>query len=237
MENKNLNVVCVKQGSKYESEYVNKLYNMVQRNCSLDYNFFCVTDDAKKISKEINTLELPKDIKGWWSKLYLFSKNLPIEGTILYFDLDVVISNNIDCLFSYSPENWCIIRDFSRSLKPSWKGFNSSVMRFEKGENHEIWDFYKKNKEKATRNYPGDQELIFHNCDKNIPAFWPDNWIQSWKWEIRSNKDIDRSTRKGQRKFKKIEETQPPEQCSVVVFHGDPTPANCKDPWVVKNWV
>ena len=39
-------LLCLKHGTKYGPEYVNKLYNMVKRNCSLDYEFVCLTDNA-----------------------------------------------------------------------------------------------------------------------------------------------------------------------------------------------
>ena len=42
-------VVCLKHGKKYGPEYVNTLANMVQRNCTLDYEFVCYTEDPTGI--------------------------------------------------------------------------------------------------------------------------------------------------------------------------------------------
>ena len=94
-------VLCLKHGTKYPSEYVNTLYNMVKRNCTLDFEFVCLTDDVTGIDPNIKILSLPKTLKGWWCKPYMFSNDLPLKGTVLYMDLDVVISNNIDHLFTY----------------------------------------------------------------------------------------------------------------------------------------
>ena len=40
-------VVCLKHGSKYSSEYVNKLYNMCKRHLTVPYEFVCFTDDLR----------------------------------------------------------------------------------------------------------------------------------------------------------------------------------------------
>jgi hypothetical protein len=65
---------------------------------------------------------------------------------------------------------------------------------------------------------------------------YPDEWIMSWKWEIRKSKDLVYKQPKGRRKLRVVEHVEPPENCCVTVFHGDPNPENCDDPWVVKNW-
>ena len=97
-------VVCVKWVNKYISKYANVLYNMCKRNITVPYEFHCITDDVRGLDPNIKTLMLPKDpwIKTWWSKLYMFHKDLPLSGELLYFDLDVVIFRNIDNLWTYN---------------------------------------------------------------------------------------------------------------------------------------
>jgi len=46
-------LVCVKHGNKYSSEYVNTLYRMSKRHCTLDFEFVCFTDDIKGLDKGI----------------------------------------------------------------------------------------------------------------------------------------------------------------------------------------
>ena len=41
------NFACVCYGDKYSLEYVQKLYNMVQRNTTYLHNFYCFTDNVK----------------------------------------------------------------------------------------------------------------------------------------------------------------------------------------------
>ena len=59
----------------------------------------------------------------------------------------------------------------------------------------------------------------------------------SWKWEIRKNRQFATGGTKGNRKLAEIENVVPRPETCIAVFHGDPNPANCDDPWVVENWV
>ena len=88
-------ILCLKHGQKYSADYVNKLYNMTQRHCTLEHEFVCITEDPAYLLPGIQTIPLPKGLDGWWNKPYMFSKDLPINGTILYLDLDVVITSFI----------------------------------------------------------------------------------------------------------------------------------------------
>lgn len=230
-------ILCLKHGEKYSADYVNRLYNMVQRNCTLDFEFVCLTDNAKDINSNIKILPLPNDLQGWWCKPYMFSKDLPIKGTILYMDLDVVISNNIDKLFTYQPNQWCTLRDFTRALRPKWEKYNSSVVRFKTGELHYVWEEFYKDKNTIQRRYFGDQDWLYECAKKHQQAIlYPDDWILSWKWEVRRSKEFAPGGNKGNRKFRSIEDVKPKTECCICVFHGDPNPHNCEDPWVIKNW-
>ena len=40
---------------------------------------------------------------------------------MLYLDLDVIVFENIDKLFTYAPGHFCIIRDFNRKNLPNWQ--------------------------------------------------------------------------------------------------------------------
>ena len=229
-------VLCLKHGTKYPADYVNKLYNMVKRHCTLDIEFVCLTDDAVGIDPNVKILTLPLELKGWWCKPYMFSNELPLKGAVLYMDLDVVISNNIDHLFTYEPKSWCIIRDFTRKMRPSWEKYNSSVIRFRAGELDYLWKDFKKNRNQYESKYFGDQDWLYDAAKRTPATLFPDEWIQSWKWEIRQSKDLAYGMPKGKRKLRVIENVTPPKECCICVFHGDPNPDNCDDPWVLDNW-
>ena len=229
-------LLCLKHGTKYGPEYVNKLFSMVERNCTVSYEFVCLTDDTSGLDPRIKTISLPSNLQGWWCKPYMYSKDLPINGTILYMDLDVVIASNIDKLFSYQPNQWCTIRDFTRTMRPDWKKYNSSVVRFKTGQLDHVWTEFQKDQHNIQRKFHGDQDWLFDATRKNQAILYPDSWILSWKWEVRRSKEFAHHGTKGNKKFRIIEDVTPKDDCCVCVFHGDPNPHNCEDPWVIKNW-
>jgi len=234
---KKYTVLCLKHGQKYDAKYVNKLYNMVSKNCTLDYEFVCLTDDPGGLIKDIRTIELPKYLTGWWCKPYMFNADLPLGDTVLYIDLDVVISGSIDKLFTYSPGHWCTVRDFTRAMRPNWHKYNSSVIRFNKGQLGFLWQEFNNDHIAIQKQYFGDQDFLYAATHKNqAPMLYPDSWILSWKWEVRKNREFAPGGRKGKKKLKLIENVTPRVECCVCVFHGDPNPELCEDPWVVDNW-
>ena len=196
-------ILCLKHGPKYPAMFVNNLYNMCKRHSKIEWDFVCLTEDTTNINPEIKTLPLPDNLFGWWCKPYIYSSELPIQGTILYMDLDVVIANNFDHLWTFAPNH-------------VWKDFI-------KDPNHVISGHF------------GDQDWLWTRAGKTA-TYWPDRWIQSYKWEIRKDKQLLPGT-KGTRKFTKQEDdTIPPKDCCIAVFHGDPNPNMVDDKWVVDNW-
>ena len=83
------------------------------------------------------------------------------------------------------------------------------------------------------QNNHGDQDWITKRAKDDI-NHWPDDWIQSYKWEMIGLKDTKLLTKDG-RKFFRTPATIKDEN-KVAVFHGEPKPFNCADQWVVDNW-
>ena len=227
-------VVCVKWGNKYISKYANVLYNMCKRNITTEWDFHCITEDTNGLDPHIKTINLPKDpiIRTWWSKLWMFGSEFPLQGNILYFDLDVIIFNNIDSLFTHNPGKFHIIRDFNRCRVKDWKQSNSSVLRWTPGTMNFLYDEFKNNYAKVMQENHGDQDWIMKRAVKEI-THWPDDWMRSYKWEMIGYKDT--KLRKG---TKSVFDRPPkiiPEN-KVAVFHGEPKPFNCGDQFVIDNW-
>ena len=230
------NILVLKHGKKYGPEYVNKMYKMVSKHCTLPFNFYCLTENSDGLEKEINVIPLPiMNVEGWWYKPYIYSKDLPIEGTILYIDLDMVIVDNIDKFFTYEPNRYCVLRDFTRAMRPKWEKYNSSLVRFKKGQLDDVWEEFKRNPDVITRRLFGDQDYLFEKT-RGQAILWPDSWCLSWKWEIRQNKMFKAGGTKGNRVFDKIEHCEAPPACSIIAFHGDPNPHRCEDPFIIDNW-
>jgi hypothetical protein len=55
-----VNIICMKWGDKFPSEYVNRLYAMVSRNLSIPFRFVCFTEDGSGIRNEVEIQPLPE---------------------------------------------------------------------------------------------------------------------------------------------------------------------------------
>jgi len=228
-------VVCLKHGTKYDAEYVNVLRKMTQRNLTTPHEFVCFTEDPRGIDAGITILPLPTiPLKGWWFKTLLFNPNLQIQGTILFMDLDVVIFKNIDKLFEYKLGEFCVCRDFNRCFQPEWKKMNSSVVRWVTGQHPQLYNNLVKDPHATSKRFHGDQDWLFDQVKKHY-QFWPDEWIQSYKWEMRGNPRLVRQ-KSGQKNFIAAGEPKIKADTAVAVFHGDPNPRECVDPWCQTHW-
>jgi hypothetical protein len=163
----------------------------------------------------------------------MFSPDFPLKGNVLFFDLDVIIHNNIDPLFTHNPGKFMIIRDFNRCRIKEWKQSNSSCMRWEPGTMNHLYTEFTQNYQSIMRQNWGDQDWIM-KAGKDQITHWPDDWIRSYKWELVGFKDTKLRNKSGKWYFKKPAHIIPENR--VAVFHGEPNPANCGDQFVIDNW-
>ena len=75
-------------------------------------------------------------------------------------------------------------------------------------------------------------EIIFNI--KNNFHFWPDEWIQSYKWEMRGKDKL--GIVNGVRNFVHPGDPVILQDTKIAVFHGQPNMHNCVDEWPMKNW-
>ena len=224
------NFACVCYGDKYPVEYVQKLHNMVKRNTTLLVDFYVFTDHIKMqkmVEGDIKVIPFPEhDLQGWWNKMQLFHPRTPLPGTTLYMDLDVVITENIDCFFTYKPEAIFVgMNDFN----PTTGGWNSSVMRFKNQKLHgKLWHKFMDDRPNLLRRFSGDQNLI-SDFIKGTPGCesYPDSWTQSYKWYDRSGTRYSRQDMTYEHNGESL----------VTVFHGQPNPHESEQEWVKKAWI
>ena len=184
-----LKIYCVYWGDKYDKAYVYALQEAIKNNISHDYEFICVTDSDLE---GVTCVKPPRpEWSGWWNKLNLFGI---ADGPSLYFDLDVVISGNLDYLVEYAKYNFAAPANWARS---GHGGIQSSVMAWNGGyrEPFERFDF-----DIDSKRLHGDQcylwELLGDDWER-IPN------VVSYKYHCLGGvRDTD----------------------SVVVFHGKPDP-------------
>lgn len=237
----NVSIVCFKYGTKYDDRYVQVLYNMVKRHCSLNFKFYCITDDLKQNIDNVNSIYLDNGLVGWWNKLYIFSPEFPVDGPVLYLDLDIVIHDNIDEIVSFAGEDWVICQDFTRARRVRNIQYNSSVFKFTPSAYmSKIWNQFIHNRTEWEKQYHGDQDIMWKVYPGEATLF-PKEWIKSYKWEIRTNNRVTKGNRGGKTAhgtadFCTRQNIYDIHGSKLYVFHGDPKPASCKDQYVIDNW-
>lgn len=118
--------MTVKWGTRYNADYVNKLYAGILRNTTWKITFYCFTDDGSGLHPDIKVEKLEEGWKRWWGKVTLFNVNIP--GRKFYIDLDMIITGNLDKLFAYDGE-FTTLRTGDLACEKNHKdGYNSSVM-------------------------------------------------------------------------------------------------------------
>lgn len=207
----NIHVICLKWGTKYSSEYVNNLFAAIRRHSTIPINLYCFTDDANGITiPNIKILPLPENnLEGWWNKLYLFSKDLPIPAgeKIVFFDLDTLVTSNIDDILLFEPNSLVVLRDFYTGLAKSVQGndnIGSGLMMWTHGNYQYVWDQFIEDPKSAMQEvHPhGDQRWIQKVVEQR--TYWQDIFpdrIVSFKVHCRQGLPV---------------------QASIVCYHGEP---------------
>ena len=228
MQNKNY-VICLKHGTKYSAEYVNKLHSMVKRHLSLPHKFICMTENSTSLHSDIRVIDLPKtNLTGWWYKPMVFDPSLGLNGTVLFIDLDVIIFKSIDKFFEYNPDDFCIIRGFRKNNK---HGMNSSCFRFKSGTLSKEYNDFIKNSHSIMSRLDGDQDWMQEAITKY--SFWPDNWLMSYKWEMVENKNIKSIS---EERYQVDVDPRYKDETSIAVFHGNPKPHQIVNAWCQNHW-
>lgn len=196
-------------GGIYSELYVNRLASMVKRHTSKKYKFVCLTDIADTNEFDSNIVDeivpLVYDLRGWWSKMELFRPEVFNNVQVLYFDLDTLITNNIDDFTSYGG-NFFALRDFNTLVDVS-----SGIMGWDSNYGHHI--FYKFIKGIMSQTIDifnfkgGDQEAIeylLNNEPQWVQDLFP-NKMAAFKYQCYNTHGVSI-----------------PEPTSVVCFHGVP---------------
>jgi len=155
-------VACVKKGTKYGPQYVERLANGVLRWMprGLEYRFVCFTDDPMA---DVDCEPLTEDLPGWWSKLELFKAERPL----IYFDLDTIIVGDLTPLIEW--EGFGILKD------PWLPGYGSGVMKLTGGEGH-VWRKFRPGIMGMLR---GDQDWL--NLVMPDARTFPPSWFPAFK--------------------------------------------------------
>jgi len=179
-------VLCMKWGTKYGPEYVDRLYAMVRRHLQGEFRFVCLTDRSEGIRTEVQCLpipplDLPPGIpERGWTKLTTFAADLHgLQGTALFLDLDVVIVDDITPFFE-QPGEFLIIHDWKRPWRVTG---NSSVYRFRVGAHADVLATFRERVNQVREQFRNEQAYlsdVLHRQGRL--AYWPAKWCASWKY-------------------------------------------------------
>jgi hypothetical protein len=207
-------VMCVlKSGGDFAVGDVLNLKIMLDKNISIPYDFYCLTDywdvpDAHSI------IPLENFYNGWWSKIELFRPDLVEADRIVYFDLDTIIVDNIDALLLQDPE-FIGLRLFRHAPEKENNYFGSGILGWK---NDGSFDFLFRQfrYELHSKRFRGDQDYFsWQLCQKGIRfRYWQDlvDGICSYKRHVR------------------LQGMQ--EGVKVVCFHGTPRPWEVNAEWI-----
>jgi hypothetical protein len=230
-----INIVCLKWGTKYGSEYVNNLYAGVKRNTTVDFKFWCFTEDSTGIRSEVLTTPLlyANKLDSWWNKLCLFSNDIPIPKgeTIFYIDLDTLVIDNINEFLVLDYDRLTMLKDFYHGIVKSANCYGSGLMAWKHGAYNFIWTRFISNAKKYVEQAGtyGDQWWI----EKNVKTvkIWQDLFPdQVVSFKLHCRKGI-------------------PKNAKIICYHGRPSiPESARDtvsvnkltiapqPWVMIHW-
>jgi hypothetical protein len=198
---------------------VTRLASMVQRHMDRPYRFVCLCDKPYQLARTegIERLQIPKPEKGvfgWWSKLRLFDSSHGFTGRMLYLDLDTLVMQSLAPILDY-PSPFALVPHGgtfrSRGGLKVLDRFNSSVMVWDAGVNHQLWDNWQPEVAKLLW---GDQDFISEQM--------PDADTMPLEWFPR---------------ISELRERRPgPEVKVVLVKKPKPIDAVKIYPWIAEYW-
>lgn len=230
---------CLIHGDYYSWDYVEKLHNGLKRAFSYPIRLHVFTEDSRPVPGHFvkHSLEPWSRIAGprkaWWYKMQMFDPR-HFLSRVLYLDLDVVITGNLDWMLSLSSRYFWTIRDFRYLWRPNWQGMNSSVMFWDPRVFPNIWkNFRNENLTALMKRYAGDQDYLTMAIGATDRRFLDDGVAQSWRWQVREG-GMDMKTRMYRRPGGGS--ILPPDT-RIVIFHGQPKPHEVADDLLGRYWI
>lgn len=248
-------IVCIKWGTLFGPEYVNRLYSGVRRNMARPIRFICMTDDSAGFHPDIEVLDLPVEPysepmnaalkvanrQGAMRKTSLFKPGLieNLQGAILGFDLDVVITGPLDDIYNMAPGQIAMRHDWTEKRKGRPTG-HGSVFRYDPNLHPFLYNDLAADPYAEVEKARGsEQRYTSHKAmDNKVFAYIPDPWVVSFKYDCNPfpgnyfrGPDLPRDAR-------------------VVCFHGRPKMTDAIEgykgsfiryakpaPWLQEHWI
>ncbi|MDC0092798.1 hypothetical protein OAI86_00595 [Alphaproteobacteria bacterium] len=208
-------IICMKWGSRYGPEFVNRLYSSIMRHTIRPTKLYCFTDVDENIHPEVickplPEINLPETISLTpWRKLSVWQQPLNnLKGDVLFLDLDLVITGNLDMFFDYKPGKYCVIENWTQIGQNIG---NTSCFRFPIGKYDTVFTKFQKDPIKIWKKYHIEQIYLSKEIKDQI--FWPSDWCKSFKHNLLPKWP-----------FRIWKPANLPKHTSVVAFTGKPDP-------------
>jgi len=227
-------IICMKWGTRYGAEYVNRLWAAVQRQTDRPTRLVCFTDDVSDIDKGVQTeaipdINLPPDLINLpWRKLVMWKhpmtnlRGADLAGDVLFLDLDLVVTGNLDVMFDYEPGRFCVIENWTQIGQNIG---NTSAFRFPVGKYTHIFDKLQSDPASVLDKYRIEQLYISREIDDMV--FWPREWCVSFKHNL-----LPRWP------FNFFQVPKLPAETRIVAFTGKPDQDEAaRGEWPVRHWL
>jgi hypothetical protein len=249
-------IVCIKWGALFGPEYVNRLYSGVRRNLSRGVRFFCMTDRGAGLHPDIEVVNLPDepfaaqmeaalaraDRKGAMRKVSLFKPGrLPgVDGPVLGFDLDVVITGPLDDILDRAPGTVAMRADWVEARRGRATG-HGSVFRFDPTRHPWLYETLAADPEGEVARARGSEQRYTSTLalKKGAFSYLPEDQVVSFKHDCLDLPPLNWLRR-----------ARLPANARVVCFHGrpkmheavagwrgNPLRACRAVPWLADHWI
>lgn len=214
-----VNVICIKWGSSYTSEDVNKLYRAVVRNAQKhQINFHCFTEVREGLDENIQVNPLP--VVSLHKYAYIKEAGLCDDALagltgerVFFFDLDSVIVGELDTFFDLpqGTEFFAAYDPNTQSDRIAGANFYSWVV----GTLGYAKAFYDANAESVVaKYYTASQEYLSDQVLEKFDKinFWPKSYIASFKMDLKQPWPLNYF----------LKPRRPSGEMRLINFHGDP---------------
>ena len=230
-------IVCIKWGTLFGPEYVNRLYSGVRRNLSTQVRFLCMTEEAGGLHPGIEVLPLPREPyhaemdaalavarrQGAMRKVSLFRPGLieGLAGPVLGFDLDVVITGPLDDLLAFAPGRVAMRADWveARRGRPTGHG---SVFRYDPALHPWLYTTLAADPAGAVARARGSEQRYTSSLaqEKGAFAYLPPEQVVSFKHDCLDLPPLNW-----------VRRARLPRGARVVCFHGRPKMDEAVEGW------
>ena len=232
-----IDCACVIHGQMYSWNYVERLHNMLVRHITPGVRLHVYTESNRGIPDTMIKHALPDwsiggPKKSWWYKLQVFNPEHH-QGPLLYFDLDTVITQNIDWIWQLNLQHFWTVRDFKYLWRPASYNINTSVMWFNTMRFAHVYrDFVSNDMDQIMRRHHGDQDYVSEVITQEQRRFLDTERVKSWRWQA-----LDGGYNFNHRRYHSPGTgTQITDKTSLLIFHGKPKPAEVQDPAILQHW-